>query len=172
MARKRRAGKREPNGRLQRPHKHAVLDDQRAQVLAQPHRQQDESQQCGDAFGRYCLQHDMPMGVYHAGQKYLHMVIRWRTLVGVPVNIDARVDHSLTVPLTPTELATMKTALRYQINKLERRIVKTVGRDTLGLIQAMLFEECETLDSTALRVGLGVMARQLGYFRTKLHPFK
>ena len=172
MARKRRHGAREPNGRLQRPSSKQKAVDERAQVLAQPHRKDDGSQQCGDAFGRYCLKYNLPPAVYDAGQRYAHMVIRWRTMVGVPVDIDARVDHFTALPLSLEELETMKRTLRFQIDKLEHKIIQTVGRDALKQIQAMLFEEREVAYSEPLQIGLDTLARQLGYFRVKLHPFK
>ena len=170
MARKRKPGAREPNGRLQRPQTPPV--DETKQVLVQPHRKGNIDQRCGDAFGRYCLQHNLPMAIYDAGAKYLHMTIRWRTMMGVPVTIDARVDQHVAIPLTPEELGNMKDALRYQIDKLERKIINTVGRDILTNIKSMLFEESDPEHSEALLIGLDTLARQLGYFHIKNHPFK
>jgi hypothetical protein len=169
MANKRRLGHRELNGRINRSEEPKV--DEREQVLNQPHRKKNESQQCGDVFGRFCLQHDLPMSIYYAGQKYLHMVIRWRTLMGVPVNVDARVDHTVSIPLTQEELGTMKGALRFQIDKLERKIVNTVGRETLLQIRDMIFDEREVPYSEEMMLALDTMARQLGYFHQKSHPF-
>lgn len=89
--RKRKTGKREPSGRLQRPTTMEALNAANAKkaiaetsvVLMQPHRRGSDARECATALGRFWLNLKTDNRVtLNAGEEYAGLVRRWRAAWG------------------------------------------------------------------------------------------
>jgi hypothetical protein len=174
VSRKRKLGKREPNGRPLRPTVAQLVELQRAReetekqvVLAQPHRRGERDQKAASALGRFCLRHKLEGELYQAGEDYGNLVRRWRIAKGIPVQ--GRPGRSL--GLEP-DGATVR-AWGRRINEIEDRLLEG-GPGILGAIGWLILSDCDPhpVNERAIIYGLRLLADELDLLKMGKHPYR
>jgi hypothetical protein len=172
-ARKRKIGRREPNGRLARPSLKQVLelrrmaeDEEKQVVLAQPHRRGERDQRASCALGRFCLQNKLEPELYQAGEDYGNLVRRWRIAKGIPVQ--GRPGPSKG---TEPDEKTIRGWGR-RILEIEDRLLKAAP-GVLGAIGWLILsdEDPQPVNAPALIYGLRLLADEMGICKIGRHPY-
>jgi hypothetical protein len=172
-ARKRKPGRREPNGRLVRPSLKQVLelrrmaeDEEKRVVLAQPHRRGERDQRASCALGRFCLKNKLELEFYQAGEDYGNLVRRWRIAKGIPVQ--GRPGPSKGIE--PDEKVIRGWGRR--IMEIEDRLLKAAP-GVLGAIGWLILsdEDPQPVNAPALIYGLRLLADEMGIYKIGRHPY-
>ena len=171
--RKRKAGHREPNGRLQRPTTNAALNAladaarrrEQAVVLNQPHRRGEESPFAESPLGRLCLRHKLKRELYDAGMFYGSIVACWRGAKGIPMPTDCG-SGSATAE-GPSDLVVQR--WQRQMLEIERAVVRH-GTEALLVLRTLVLDEAEVgVERTGFAIlALQAAAVELGLIRE--HP--
>jgi hypothetical protein len=173
VSKKRKLGKREPNGRLARPTVLQLVELQRAReetekqvVLAQPHRRGERDQKASSALGRLCLRNKLEGELYQAGEDYGNLVRRWRIAKGVPVQ--GRPGVSLGIE--PDD-ATVR-AWGRRILEIEDRLLNAAP-GVLGAVGWLVLSDAEPhpVNEPAIIYGLRLLADELGLLKLGRHPY-
>jgi hypothetical protein len=173
--RKPKPGKREPNGKPQRPTQ-AVLNEITKReamkvknvVLMQPHRRGQESEHCVTALGRLWLRMNTPNKVIlHAGEHYAGLVRRWRAAHGMA---SAHAPEESTGTGDGPAWSTVQGWLR-DIRQIEKLL------DGLGVMSAVarvVLDDLDPIDRNAeiaAVMGLRAIAIEVNMLG-KDHPFR
>jgi hypothetical protein len=136
--RRRKKGKRERNGRVQRPP--AVDRDVCAVVLAQPHRRGSRDPFCESPLGRFVLRHGLDRLTYDAALGYAHLVRRVFAAKGIPQPV--RDGHRA----TPGQEMRAETARHLQntLEQIEKRL-RGIGHGGVDAVCELAVYEREAL---------------------------
>ena len=175
--RKRMSGNREANGRVKRPTlaqlKQQEADRYRAnmqQVAQQPHRRGARNPmdpRLENALGRFCVAHSLAGELYDAGQEWASICRRWRSAKGVPDPQHTGGMGSGMGPADDTVAAWGKIKLR-----VERELA--AQGDAVWFATRQLCLDCNDLGADqdeAAKIGLHVVAQNLGRLSRSIHPF-
>lgn len=164
--RKRKAGRREPSGKLARPSKAereaARLRremGERAIVAAQPHRRGNLDQLCASALGRHVLDCGLIRELYDAGEEYAQTTRRWRSAKGVPVGLVSA--HPGAQPdRDPEAVARLQTRLA----RMRGAVLSACGPDCLSALDRVALDDATLPGAIAFRTtgALAALAEHLG----------
>lgn len=175
--RKRKAGLREPSGKIRRPSLQALADLERskrmtemATVLAQPHRKGDTRQECATALGRLwiSLKTDDP-SLLHAGEAYGRLVRRYRRAWGLKTENMPR--EPMADEPEPTTMAEVE-KWRAQIDHIEFRMMGT-SFEVLSATRRVAIDGVDLVGKSRndALIGLRIIAVAWGMV-PKDHPFR
>src|SRR5262245_17430418 len=136
--RKRKAGRREPNGRLQRPS--STYRDPMAVALAQPHRKGNKDPLCESPLGRLIMRQELPRICFDNALNYAQLVRRLFATKGIPQPVTTGV-HATADREMSREMAR---ALQYELQRIEQRLAG-ISRAGLSGLRSLAVDEREAL---------------------------
>jgi len=173
--RKRKFGKREKNGNLQRPSKIERESFQRRMeqvemqtVLAQPHRRGNTDQRCESALGRFSIANPkLRRELFDAASDYAGLKRRWRAAKGVPGDVRLGADGSGAGPCEATVRA-----WEAQIAEIETAIVRDSPLGFAPFKWLVLDDrDIDRRHDIAVCFALRACAVAAGKISANIHPF-
>lgn len=141
--RKRKKGRRERNGRIQRP---SIADrDVMSVVLAQPHRRGSRDPLCESPLGRFVLRRGLNPICYDAALGYARLVRRVFASMGIPQPVG---DGHRAVPGKDLCVETVR-LLQLELNETEKRL-RGISRDGVRAVRQLAVYECEACPEQAV----------------------
>lgn len=176
--RPKKAGLREPNGKLKRPSAEERrkadrirIMGERAFVVGQPHRRGEMSQMAGSVFGRFCLKNKLRPEIYDAGQEFARIVAGWRAAKGVPVFSNAS-PGPMPAPEDPERTKKRVDGLRDRMMRCEKALLR-IGTEANIAVRQLILDEFDLSweQDEHAKDGLAALAVELGFMKAHDHPF-